>query len=130
MLRAIPNPHKNGKITRSMLFEASPGQTFAVDAEHLRMKPQLLENVKTRSSWVIRGFDLTAYLIFGFSIILSALYVWWLWMPGSVICAAMRYLVQRSAGSFAKRAAQNSNDAFLYLHSIGALWVVHAASVA
>jgi len=130
MLRAIPNPHKNGKMTRSLLFETSPGQKFAVDAEQLHTQPKLLEGVKSNSSLIIRAFDITAYVIFGLSVIFSVLYVWWLWMPGSMICAAMLYLVQRSAGSFAKQAAQNSNDAFLYLHSIGALWVVHAAGTA
>lgn len=130
MFRVIPNPHKNGKMTRTMLFEAGPGQTFAVDAEHLHSSPRLLDGVRTRASWIIRGFDLVAYLILAASLVMSVLVAWWLWIPGSVICAAMLYIVQRSAGSFAREAAMKSNDAFLYLHSVGALWVVHSASTA
>lgn len=130
MFRVIPNPHKNGKMTRTMLFEAGPGQTFAVDAEQLHSSPGLLDGVKRRASWIIRALDFTAYFILAMSLVMSVLVAWWLWIPGSVICSAILYIVQRSAGSFAKRAAMASNDAFLYLHSVGALWVVHSASMA
>ena len=130
MFCVIPNPHKNGKLTRTMLFEAGPGQTFAVDAEQLRTTPKLLDGVKTRASWRIRSLDLIAYVILALSFVLSFLAAWWFFMLGCAICAAIRYIVQRSAGSVAKRAAMTSNAHFLYLHSIGALWIVHAASAA
>lgn len=130
MLQAIPNPHRDGKMTRTVLFETGPGQTFAVDAEQLHTMPRLLEGVRTNASWIIRGLDCTAYIILASSIAMSFFVAWWLWIPGSFIYSAIRYVVQRSAGSFAKKAALKSNDAFLYLHSIGALWVVHPATMA
>lgn len=130
MLRAIPNPHRDGKMTRTLLFKAGPDQTFAVDAEQLHTKPILLEAVRAKASWIIRGLDFTAYIILAASFLMSFLVTWWLWIPGSIIYASIRYIVQRSAGSFAKRAALQSNDAFLYLHSIGALWIVHPAAMA
>ena len=113
-----------------MLFETGQGQTFAVDAEHLHSTPQLLDEVKTRASLIIRGLNLTANFILVMSFVLSVFAAWWLFMPGCAIYAAIRYIVQRSAGSVAKRAAMRSNAHFLYLHSIGALWIVHAASTA
>ena len=130
MFRVIPNPHRNGKMTRTMLFEAGPGQMFAIDAEQLHASPKLLNAVKTRASWIIRGLDFTAYTILALSLVMSVLVAWWLWMPGCTICAAILYIVQRSAGSVARRAAMKSNDAFFYLHSVGALWVVHTAGMA
>ena len=126
--RVIPNPHKAGKLTRTMTFEAGPDQTIAIDAEQLHKTPKLLDALQARSSWIISSLDLVAYLILAGSLILSFTSVPWLWVPGIAICVAILQLVQRSAGSRAKRAAMQSNAAFFYLHSIGALWIVHAAA--
>lgn len=128
MLCVIPNPHKNGKLTRSMLFHANPAQTFAVDAEQLRSTPKLLDAVETRASLIIRTLDFSAYLILVMGVVMSFFAQWWLFLLGAATFAAIRYIVQRSAGSVAKRAAMKSNANFLYLHSIGALWIVHEAS--
>jgi len=127
IFQTMPNPHNEGKLTRTLTFEAGPGQTFAVDAEQLHTKPRLLDGLRAYSSWIIHALDFAAYLILATSIVMSVAVSWWLWIPGLVICAAILQLVQRSAGSVAKQAALTSNNSFLYLHSIGALWVVHAA---
>ena len=126
----MPNPHNEGKLTRALTFEAGPGQTFAVDAEQLHTKPRLLDGLRAYSSWIILALDFAAYLILAASLVMSFAVAWWLWIPGTIICAALLQLVQRSAGSAAKQAALRSNNSFLYLHSIGALWVVHAAGTA
>lgn len=128
LFQTIPNPHKDGKLTRSMLFEAGPGQMFAVDTEQLHMKPKLLNGLRARSSWIILGLDFIAYFIFAASLVMSFTVSWWLWAPGIIISALILRIVQRSAGSLAKISALNSKKALLYLHSVGALWVVHPAS--
>ena len=128
IFRTMPNPHNEGKLTRTLTFEAGPGQTFAVDAEQLHTKPGLLDGLRAHSSWIIHALDFVAYLILAASIVMSVTVSWWLWIPGTIICTAILQLVQRSAGSVAKQAALQSNNSFLYLHSIGALWVVHAPS--
>lgn len=127
LFQTIPNPHKDGKLTRTLTFEAGPGQRFAIDAEQLHTTPRLLDALHKKSSWVILGLDFTAYLIFAASLVMTFAVAGWLWIPGVIICATILYLVQRSAGSLAMESARKSNSALLYLHSIGALWVVHPA---
>lgn len=129
IFHVIPNPHKDGKLARTVTFEAGPGQTFALDVEQLHTSPKLLDALKSYSSWIVRALDFAAYLILAASLVMSFTVAWWLWIPGVVICTAILQLVKRSTGTLAKRAALESNNAFLYLHSIGALWVVHAAGV-
>jgi len=130
LFRTIPNPHQAGKLTRTLTFEAGPGQVFAVDAEQLHMRPRLLDGLREKSSWVILALDFAAYFILAASLVMSFTVTWWLWIPGTIICTLILQIVQRSAGSLAKDSALKSSDALLYLHSIGALWVVHPASLA
>jgi len=130
LFRTIPNPHKDGKLTRTLTFEAGPGQIFAVDAEQLHTTPRLLDGLRAKSSWIILGLDFIAYLILAASLVMSFAVAWWLWIPGTIISTIILQIVRRSAGSLAKYSALKSNNALLYLHSIGALWIVHPASFA
>ena len=130
LFRTIPNPHKDGKLTRTLTFEAGPGQVFAVDTEHLHRSPRLLDALRAKFSWVIFALDFVAYLIIAAGFVLSFTSTWWLWMPSTIIGTLILQMVQRSAGSLAKQSALKSKKDFLYLHSIGALWVVHPASLA
>jgi len=111
-----------------MSFEAGPGQRFAIDAEQLHASPRLLDALRAKSSWVIFGLDFVAYLILAASLVMSFTVSPWLWIPGIIISTLIVQMVQRSAGSLAKISALQSKSHLLYLHSIGALWVVHPAS--
>lgn len=126
--QTIPNPHKDGKLTRTLTFEAGPGQVFAVDTEHLHSSPRLLDNLQAKFSWIVLALDFVAYLIIAAGFVMSFTSAWWLWVPGTIIGTLILQMVQRSTGSLAKQSALRSKKDLLYLHSIGALWVVHPAS--
>ncbi|MEE9380242.1 MAG: hypothetical protein V3V03_02445 [Hyphomonadaceae bacterium] len=123
-LKIIPNPHAAGQPTLSLLFEASPGQTYAIDAEKLYRQPSLLNAVSERSALKIHALDMMAYLILILGVIGSFFVIWWLWLPCVSLCTAMLSVNRKSAGEMARSAAMNSSSAFLHLHTIGALWLV------
>ncbi len=125
-MKILPNPHSDGRMTRSVLFEAAPGQTYAIDAERLYNEPHLLDALARRSRLKIRALDVVAYTILVLGVIGSFLGVWWLWAPGVALCAATLHVNRKSAGDMARIAAERSSEAFLYLHTIGALWLVRA----
>jgi len=126
--RIRPNPHDNDRLTRTVMFEATPGQTYAIDAERLHKTPDLLNKLSKSAGWRVRAVDALAYVILVGSILLSFKMAWWLFLPGAALCALMLQMGRQSAGSIAKSAALQSNGAVFYLHSIGALWLVHSAS--
>ncbi len=123
-LPILPNPHSAGRLTRSILFQPSPGQTYAIDAERLYREPELLRTFDKWSDVKIRGLDLIAYALLILGVLGSFFAAWWLWAPGVAICALMLTVNRKSAGDMARSAALGSNEDFLYLHSIGALWLV------
>jgi len=125
--RIRPNPHDNDRLTRTVMFEAAPGQTYAIDAERLHKTPSLLNEVSKQAGLRVRAVDALAYLILIAGILLSFKAAWWLFLPGVVLCTLLLQIGRQSAGSIAKSAALQSNSAVFYLHSVGALWLVHSA---
>jgi hypothetical protein len=123
-LKTLPNPHASGRPTRSLLFEAAPGQTYAIDAERLYNEPGLLDVISQRSALKIHTLDMIAYMILIFGVIGSFFMIWWLFLPSVALCAAMLSVNRKSAGDIAKNAVLNSNEAFFHLHTIGALWLI------
>ncbi len=123
-LKTIPNPHAAGRPTLSLLFEATPGQTYAIDADRLYREPRLLDAVSRWSALKIRALDLIAYIVLMLGVVGSFFVIWWLWLPALALCAAMLSVNRKSAGDIAKNAALSSNEAFFHLHTIGALWLI------
>ncbi|MEO0981555.1 MAG: hypothetical protein AAFX03_02755 [Pseudomonadota bacterium] len=125
-LKVSPNPHAGGRLTRTLQFEASPGQTYAIDAERLYREPHLLNYLEAKNKLRIRALDVAAYAILVFGVLGAFFLAWWLWVPGVALCALMLSVNRKSAGEIARTAALSSNSSFLYLHTIGALWLVRA----
>jgi hypothetical protein len=48
----------------------------------------------------------------------------WLFLPALLASAAMKMTNRKMAGTIARKAAAQSNEHFLYLHSQKALWLV------
>ena len=103
-LKCAPNPHRAGRMTRALFIEQVPGQRFAIDAEELHKRPELLN----------------AFVLASFAV------VWWAFMPGLAICVLMLATNRKSAGEIARKAATRSVDDFRALHEMGCLWLVYA----
>ena len=121
-LKCAPNPHRAGRMTRALFIEQVPGQRFAIDAEELHKRPELL-NAFGRFMYVrFRVLDAVAYLICLLGVLASFAVVWWAFMPGLAICVLMLATNRKSAG----KAATRSVDDFRALHEMGCLWLVYA----
>lgn len=125
-LKILANPHAGGRLTRSVLYEARPGQVFAIDAERLHQEPELLDQFSHRASFGVRMLDLAAYFILVASVIASFFVLFWLFIPGVAACAFMLAVNRKKAGEIAIRAARRSVDSFRALHEQGLLWLVPA----
>lgn len=125
-LRIVENPHDGGRLTRTVMYEASPGQVFAIDAERLHEDPKLLDQFRPLASWKVRALDLAAYFILVASVIASFFLLFWMFIPGVVACAFMLAANRKSAGEIARSAARQSVDAFRSLHEQGLMWLVPA----
>ncbi|MEQ8299572.1 MAG: hypothetical protein RH945_03430 [Hyphomonas sp.] len=125
-LKCAPNPHRAGRMTRALFIEQVPGQRFAIDAEELHKRPELL-NAFGRFMYVrFRVLDAVAYLICLLGVLASFAVVWWAFMPGLAICVLMLATNRKSAGEIARKAATRSVDDFRALHEMGCLWLVYA----
>ena len=123
-LRCEPNPHRGGRMTRALVYENVPGQRFAIDAEALHKQPELLKEFGRFMYVRFRVLDALAYLICLCGAIVSVFYLWWMFIPGLVICVLMLAVNRHAAGEIAHRAARRSADNFRKLHEMGCLWLV------
>ena len=113
-------------MTRALFMEHVPGQRFAIDAEELHKRPELL-NAFGRNMYVrFRVLDALAYLICLLGVLATFAVVWWAFMPGFAICVLMLGANRKSAGEIARKAATRSVDDFRALHEMGCLWLVYA----
>lgn len=125
-LKVIANPHAQGRLTRTVMYEAAPGQIYAIDAERLHEDPSLLDHFSNGASLRVRLLDYAAYFILVASVLASFFAVFWLFMPGVAACAVMLSVNRKSAGEIARGAARRSADSFRRLHEMGLLWLVSA----
>lgn len=125
-LRTVPNPHDEGRPTRVVRYEQEEEQVFAIDAEQLHRNPQLLNTFGRLNEFTLRFLDTLAYAILLVSVIASFAIAWWIFMPGAAACVFMIAINRKFAGEVAMRAARKSSEAFLYLHTIGVLWLVQS----
>ena len=123
-LRTAPNPHDDGREARVVRFRHDEERVFAIDADELHRNPRLLNTFGRVNEFSIRVLDFVAYGILLGSVIASFAMAWWLFMPGLLACALMIAANRKFAGEVAVRAARRSTEAFLYLHTVGVLWLV------
>ncbi|KCZ56290.1 hypothetical protein HY29_09575 [Hyphomonas beringensis] len=112
-------------MTRALVYEQSPGQLFAIDAETLHKQPELLSDFGRYMYARFRILDAMAYLICLLGVLASIAYVWWMFIPGLAICALMLSVNRKTAGAIARSAARKSADNFRKLHEMGCLWLVY-----
>ncbi len=125
-LKVVANPHAEGRLTRTVMYEAAPGQVYAIDAERLHIEPNLLDEFAEGAALKVRMLDYAAYFVLVASVLASFFAVFWLFMPGVAACALMLSVNRKSAGEIARRAARRSSDSFRQLHEMGLLWLVPA----
>ena len=125
-LRTAPNPHDEGRPARIVRYEQDEDRVFAIDADQLHRKPELLNVIVRHNEITVRALDALAYAILIVSVIAAVAIAWWLVIPGLVACVAMIAVNRKRAGEVAMRAASKSTEAFLYLHTVGVLWLVQA----
>ena len=125
-LTCQPNPHDAGRMTRTLIFENTPGTRFAIDAETLHRHPELL---KPFGRWLdvrLRLLDGLAYLACLVGVIAALVVGWWMAGVGLLICVLMLAANRKTAGRLARAAAQRSADSFRRLQEMGCLWLVMA----
>ncbi|MFN3313229.1 MAG: hypothetical protein ACK46Q_07165 [Hyphomonas sp.] len=125
-LSCQPNPHDAGRMTRALIFENTPGTRFAIDAEALHRRPELLKPFGRRLDLRLRVLDGLAYLSCLMGLIAALVVGWWMAGVGLVICVLMLAANRKTAGRLARSAAQRSSESFRKLHEMGCLWLVMA----
>jgi hypothetical protein len=111
-------------MTRALVFEATPGTRFAIDAEALHRQPDLL---KPFGRWLhvrLRVLDAAAYLICLLGVLAVPAAGWWAAGAGLAICVLMLTANRKTAGRLARAATRRSADHFRQLHEMGCLWLV------
>lgn len=122
---SIPSGEE-GRMT--VRVAATPDQTWALDAEYLHARMDVLKRLGAHYANQIWLLDLVsdALLIAG---VISAFFVaWWTCIPIVGFAVLQRIANKRLAGEMAGKAAQESTDAFLYLYNSGALWLERPTS--
>lgn len=125
-LSCQPNPHDAGRMTRALIFENTPGTRFAIDAETLHRRPELLKSFGRGWDVRLRVLDALAYLSCLIGVIAALVVGWWMAGLGLVICVLMLAANRKTAGRLARAAAQRSSESFRQLHEMGCLWLVMA----
>ncbi|MFN7054867.1 hypothetical protein [Hyphomonas sp.] len=125
-LSCQPNPHDAGRMTRALIYENTPGTRFAIDAEALHRRPELLQAIGRGLDVRLRVLDALAYLTCLAGVIAALVVGWWMAAFGVVICAMMLAANRKTAGRIARAAAQRSTESFRKLHEMGCLWLVMA----
>lgn len=125
-LSCQPNPHDGGRMTRALVFEKTPGTRFAIDAEALHRRPELLEPFGRGLHLRIRALDALAYLICLLGVLAAVPVGWWMAGAGVLICVLMLAANRKTAGRLARAATERSTESFRQLHEIGCLWLVKA----
>lgn len=123
-LKTVVNPYENGLPARTLIYRPNETQTYAINAEQLHKNPQLLNTFGKGNAVAIRLLDIFAYAIALAGIAGSVFFAVWLFLPAFLASTAMWMTNRKTAGAIARKAAAESNEHFLYLHSEKALWLV------
>ncbi|MEL6473431.1 MAG: hypothetical protein AAFQ21_05055 [Pseudomonadota bacterium] len=123
-LKIAANPHDAGRLTRIVEFERVPGQRFAIDADLLHREPRRLNAFRAHLGLIIQALDYAAYILLVAGVIGSFFISPWMFIPGVIACALMLSINRKSAGEIARREARGSDENFLKLHEMGAIWLM------
>ena len=107
---------------------ATPDQTWALDAEYLHGRLDVLKRLGSHYANRIWLLDLVSDVLLIAGVLSTFLVAWWTCVPIVGIAILQRIANKRLAGELAGQAAKESTDAFLYLYNSGALWLERPTS--
>ena len=120
--QALPHPHdENGRMT--VRVAATPDQTWALDADYLYKRMDVLQRLGAHYANRISLLDLVADGLLLAGVLSTFFIAWWTCVPIIGFACLQKIANKRMAGELAGKAAQESTDAFLYLYNSGALWL-------
>ncbi|MEC7289192.1 MAG: hypothetical protein VXW22_03755 [Pseudomonadota bacterium] len=103
--------------------DATPDQTWALDAEYLHARTDVLKRLGSHYAHQIWMLDLVSDALLLAGVVATFFVAWWTCVPIVGFAVLQRIANKRLAGEMAGKAAQESTDAFLYLYNSGALWL-------
>ena len=107
---------------------ATPDQTWALDAEYLHGRMDVLKQLGAHYANRIWLLDLVSDVLLMAGVLSTFFVAWWTCVPIVGFAILQRIANKRLAGELAGKAAQESTDAFLYLYNSGALWLERPTS--
>lgn len=102
---------------------ATPDQTWAVDADYLHARLDVLRKLGSHYANRIWLLDLVSDVMLVAGVLATFFVAWWTCIPIVGLACLQRVSNRRMAGELAGKAAQESTDAFLYLYNSGILWL-------
>lgn len=125
--RAYKDPQADdGRMT--VRIAATPDQTWALDAEYLHGRMDVLKRLGSHYANQIALLNIVSDALLLAGVICTFFVAWWTCIPLVGFAVLQRIANKRLAGEMAGRAAQESTDAFLYLYNSGALWLERPTS--
>jgi len=109
-------------------ISATPDQTWAVDADYLHGRLDVLRKLGAHYANRIWLLDLASDIMLMAGVIMTFFVAWWTCIPLVGLACLQRISNRRMAGELAGKAAQESTDAFLYLYNSGVLWLEQPTS--
>ena len=122
--------HANESDGTTVRIAATPDQTWALDADYLYKRLEVLKPLGSHYVNRIWMLDLISDILLVSGVLSTFFVVWWACIPLVGFGCLQRVANRRMAGELAGKAAQESTDAFLYLYNSGALWLERPTSPA
>lgn len=126
-MSALPAPSR-AHDRNTVRIAATPDQTWAVDADYLHKRLDVLRQLGGHYANRIWVLDLASDVMLLGGILGTFFVAWWIFVPMIGMACLQRIANRRMAGELAGKAAQESTDAFLYLYNSGVLWLERPTS--
>ncbi|MCZ4297057.1 hypothetical protein [Henriciella marina] len=123
-LAVAPNPHKNGAPTRIAKLAKRGGPVWAIDAEALHRNPELLAPFGRNAPTWIKLADAMSVVFVMLAVMGSFMIGWWMFLPGMALSLALGAVARWLAAHVARKAAKQSYEALLRLHSMQLMWLI------
>jgi len=121
-MSALPVPDRED-VRKTVRIAATPDQTWAVDADYLHKRLDMLRQLGAHYANRIWLLDLASDIMLVAGVLTTFFVAWWTCIPMVGLACLQRISNRRMAGELAGKAAQESTDAFLYLYNSGVLWL-------
>lgn len=115
-------------VRTTVRIEATPDQTWALNADYLHERLDVLKQLGTHYANRIWLLDVISDCMLLAGVIGAFFVAWWTCIPLVGLACLQRISNRRMAGELAARAAQESTEAFLYLYNSGVLWLEQPTS--